>query len=54
MKQEEWQKGNDSSLSSMERLKLHNEWLKQIHQEIKDNLIKPISNEDEVIVGFID
>jgi len=54
MKQEEWQKGEDSKLTPMERVRLHNEWLKKIHQEIKDKLIKPTSNEPEVLIGFVD
>lgn len=56
MKQEEWQKGNDSKLTSLQRLELHNIWLKTMHEEIKNQII--IKNNpdpsNEEIVGFLD
>lgn len=51
----EWQKGCDSELTSLQRIILHEEWLKQIHKEVKDKIK---FNEPEVtktpIIGFPD
>jgi hypothetical protein len=55
MKIEEWQKGNESQLSSLERLELHILWLQQLHAEIQQVLLeKKIKefNEDKDIQGF--
>jgi len=55
MKIEEWQKGNESHLSSLERLELHILWLQQLHAEIQQVVIeKKIKefNEDKDIQGF--
>jgi len=55
MKQQEWQKGNESQLSSLERLELHILWLQQLHAEIQQVVIeKKIKefNEDKDIQGF--
>jgi hypothetical protein len=55
MKIEEWQKGNDSKLSSLERLELHILWLQQLHAEIQQVVLeKKIKefNEDKDIQGF--
>lgn len=54
MKKEDWQKGNDSEMNSLQRAREHDEWLKQIHQEVKDEIFnknKP-STEEELIIGF--
>jgi hypothetical protein len=55
MEIKEWQKGPDSELNSLQRIILHEEWLKQIHKEIKDEIK---SNEPEItktpIIGFLD
>ena len=40
MKQQDWQKGNDSKLSSLERLELHILWLQQLHAEIQQVLLE--------------
>lgn len=57
MKQEEWQRGNNSNMTSLQRLNAHTEWLKQMHQEIKNkilakNLIELDDNRQKVI-GFV-
>jgi hypothetical protein len=55
MKIEEWQKGNESQLSSLERLELHILWLQQLHAEIQQVVLeKKIKefNEDKDIQGF--
>jgi len=55
MKIEEWQKGNESQLSSIERLELHILWLQQLHAEIQQVVLeKKIKefNEDKDIQGF--
>ena len=54
MKQEEFQKGNDSKLTSLERLELHILWLEQLHAEMKAAIIQKKINEIEVnpLQGF--
>jgi hypothetical protein len=57
MKLQEFQKGNNSKMTSLQRLNAHNEWLEQMHKEIKDklltkNLIQLEDNRQNVI-GFI-
>jgi hypothetical protein len=55
MIKEQWQRGNDSNLSSLERLELHILWLQQLHAEMKQVIIeKKIKefNEDKDIQGF--
>jgi hypothetical protein len=50
---EEWQLGNESKLSSMVRLQLHQEWLKRQHQDIKDRIRLKNKVEESPVVGFI-
>ena len=55
MEKQEWQRGNDSKLSSLERLELHILWLQQLHAEIQQVILeKKIKefNEDKDIQGF--
>jgi hypothetical protein len=55
MKQEEWQRGPDSKLNTLQRILLHEEWLKEIHKEVKNKIEsnKPIVT-NTLIVGFPD
>jgi hypothetical protein len=55
MEIKEWQTGNDSKLSSLERLELHILWLQQLHSEMEQIIIeKKLKefNEDKDIQGF--
>jgi len=55
MKQQEWQKGNQSELTSIQRVVLHDEWLKQQHKEVREKIeSKKIKKEEQLNVGFID
>lgn len=55
MKIEEWQKGNESSLTSLERLQLHNEWLKKIHADLQEQIKKSNpTKESEILLGGFD
>jgi len=50
---QDWQIGDDSKTPPLQRIDLHNEWLKKIHQDIQDNIkpeIKLLSNDEPV--GF--
>lgn len=52
----EFQKGNESALSSIQRLMEHQEWLKQQHKEVKDKILqrnKPEEGDEPPVVGFI-
>ena len=49
MKIKEWQKGNESELTPLQRIELMNEWLKSIKEYI---LSKPeIENKEEIFLG---
>ena len=47
MKQHEWQKGNDSKMTSLQRLELHILWLQELHAEIKQEILQKKINEIE-------
>jgi hypothetical protein len=50
---QEWQKGNESKITSMDRLIYHQEWIKQHHQDIKNKIYLNEKEEDKKAVGFI-
>ncbi len=54
MEKQEWQKGNDSSLTSLQRLELHILWLEQLHSEMKQAILERRIKEIEVnpLQGF--
>lgn len=52
-KLQEFQTGNQSKLTSIERLFLHQEWLKIQHQDIKDKIQSRNKVEEKPVVGFI-
>jgi hypothetical protein len=49
---QDWQRGNESKLTSIERLFLHQEWLKRQHQDIKDKIQSSIKVEEKPVYGF--
>jgi hypothetical protein len=49
---QDWQLGNESKLSSIERMNLHQEWLKRQHQDIKDKIQSKNKVEELPVVGF--
>lgn len=53
MKIENWQLGEESEILPLQRIELHEEWLKKIHNEIKSSTGS--TKEEEVILGgFVD
>jgi len=55
MEKQEWQKGNDSQMKSLDRLELHILWLQQIHAEMKQVILEKKIKElesDNDIQGF--
>jgi hypothetical protein len=54
MEKHDWQKGNDSKMTSMERLELHILWLEQLHAEMKQAIIEKKIKDIEVnpLQGF--
>jgi hypothetical protein len=54
MEKHEWQSGNDSKMTSMERLELHILWLQQLHAEMKQAILEKKIKEIEVnpLQGF--
>ena len=49
----DWQKGNESKLTSTERVIYHQEWLKIQHQDIKDKIQSKVKIEEKPVVGFV-
>jgi hypothetical protein len=49
----DWNKGNECKLSSMERLNQHQIWLKKQHQDMKDKIHSRIKVEEKPIQGFV-
>jgi hypothetical protein len=49
---QDWQLGNESKLSSIERMYIHQEWLKRQHQDIKDKIQSKNKVEELPVVGF--
>jgi len=54
MEKQEWQKGNDSKMTSLQRLELHILWLEQLHAEMKQAILEKKIKEIEVnpLQGF--
>jgi hypothetical protein len=54
MEKHEWQKGNDSKMTSLQRLELHILWLQQLHAEMKQAILEKKIKEIEVnpLQGF--
>lgn len=53
MKLQEWQTGEKSKISSMNRMMYHNDWLKQQHLDVKKLIQSKIIIEDKPIQGFV-
>jgi hypothetical protein len=49
----EFQRGNESKLSSTERIYLHQEWLKKQHKDVRDNISSRIKVEEKPVQGFV-
>ena len=54
MQIQEFQKGENSKLTPMERVRLHNEWLKNIHNELKEHFNEKKEVIEEYIPGGFD
>jgi hypothetical protein len=50
---EDWQRGNDSTLTPLKRLELLNDWLKQNHKDVKKNIYLKEKREELPPVGFV-
>lgn len=53
---EEWQKGNDAKIASIQRMIEHERWLKQQHKDVKDKILqrnKPEEGDEPPVQGFI-
>ena len=49
----DWQRGNESKLTSIDRMMYHQEWLKLMHQEMRQRIQSKIKVEEAPVVGFI-
>lgn len=52
-KLEDWQLGNESKMTSLDRMMHHQIWLKLQHEELKKRIQSKIEVEVKPIVGFI-
>jgi hypothetical protein len=48
-----FQRGNESKMSSIDRMLIHQEWLKQQHEEIRQRIQSKIKVEEKPVIGFI-
>ena len=49
----DWNKGNESMMTSIERLMYHQEWLQKQHQDVKDKIHSRVKVEEKPIMGFV-
>ena len=55
MKQEDWQKVEETKLTSLQRVILHNEWLKKQQQDVRNKILdKKLIEEEHIPGGFDD
>ena len=52
-KLQDWQLGNESKMTSLDRMIQHQIWLKLQHEELKNKIQSKIEVEVKPIVGFI-
>ena len=52
-KLEDWQLGNESKITSIDRMLIHQEWLKLQHEEMKQRIQSKIKVEDKPVQGFV-
>ena len=52
-KLEDWQLGNESKITSIDRMLIHQEWLKLQHEQMKKLIDAKIVVEDKPIQGFV-
>lgn len=51
--EQEFQKGSQSTISSIQRLMEHQEWLKKQQQDVRDKIYLKEKGEDKPPTGFI-
>jgi hypothetical protein len=56
MKQEDWQKPEDTKLTALQRVILHNEWLKKQKEDVRNKILekKPVIEQEHIPGGFDD
>ena len=52
-KLEDWQLGNESKMTSLDRMMSHTEWLKQQHKEMRQRIQSKVKVEDKPVQGFV-
>lgn len=52
-KLENWQLGNESKMNSIDRMIVHQEWLKLQHKEMKERIQSKITVEEKPVIGFV-
>lgn len=51
---EDWRRGNNSTINSIERSLLHQQWMKIQHLEVREKIESKKIKEEPLNVGFID
>lgn len=54
MKQEHWQNVEETKLTSLQRVMLHNEWLKKQQEDVRKKILEKKIKEEEHIPGGFD
>lgn len=50
---EDFQRGNESKMNSIDRMLIHQEWLKLQHEEMRQRIQSKIKVEEKPVVGFV-
>jgi len=50
---EPWQRGNESNMTSIDRLIHHEEWLKKQHKDVRDSIHSKNEVEEKPVQGFV-
>lgn len=50
---QEWQLGNESKMTSLDRMMSHTEWLKQQHEEMRQRIQSKVKVEEKPVQGFV-
>ena len=50
---EDFQRGNESKMNSIDRMLIHQEWLKLQHKEMRQRIQSKIKVEEKPVVGFV-
>ena len=50
---EDFQRGNESKINSIDRMLIHQIWLKQQHEEMRQRIQSKVKVEEKPVQGFV-